>query len=121
DPGTYVQTGQWWLRRVEGLYFPRVSLAEFSRGVPPELCDLFYHANRTRSRDGRAEGLRKFCDTRLRLGQENWRSGSDHEANCDSANAGDNDGSGTAQRPALSATRKLRKAGDGNISPRAGR
>jgi len=23
DPGTYVRTGQWWVRRLEGLYFPR--------------------------------------------------------------------------------------------------
>jgi len=40
DPGTYVQTGQWWGRRLEGLYFPRVSLADFSRGVPPETAPL---------------------------------------------------------------------------------
>ncbi len=30
DPGTYVRTGQWWVRRLEGLYFPRVSLADFA-------------------------------------------------------------------------------------------
>ncbi len=35
DPGTYVRIGQWWLRRLDGLYSPRVSLADFSRGVPP--------------------------------------------------------------------------------------
>src|SRR6266498_4700811 len=27
-------------RRLEGLYFPRVSLADFSRGVPPEAAPL---------------------------------------------------------------------------------
>src|SRR5262245_61417766 len=31
DPATHAQTGQWWVRRVEGLYFPRVSLADFQR------------------------------------------------------------------------------------------
>jgi len=36
DPGTYVRTGQWWVRRLEGLYFPRVSLADFPQVAPPE-------------------------------------------------------------------------------------
>ncbi len=37
DPDTYVRTGQWWVRRLEGLYFPRVSLADFLRGAPPTI------------------------------------------------------------------------------------
>ncbi len=37
DPDTYVRTGQWWVRRREGLYFPRVSLADFLRGAPPTI------------------------------------------------------------------------------------
>ena len=36
DPDTYVRTGQWWVRRLEGLYFPQVTLADFPRSVPPE-------------------------------------------------------------------------------------
>ncbi len=36
DPGTYVRTGQWWVRQLEGLYFPRVSLADFPQVAPPE-------------------------------------------------------------------------------------
>ena len=32
DPGTHAQTGQWWIRRPHGLYFPEMSLAEFSQG-----------------------------------------------------------------------------------------
>jgi Lipase maturation factor len=31
DSATYARTGQWWVRRLEGLYFPRVSLADFQR------------------------------------------------------------------------------------------
>src|SRR6266536_401289 len=31
DSATYARTGQWWARRLEGLYFPRVSLADFQR------------------------------------------------------------------------------------------
>ncbi len=34
DPDTYVQIGQWWVRRLEGLYLPRVSLSDFSRDAP---------------------------------------------------------------------------------------
>jgi predicted DCC family thiol-disulfide oxidoreductase YuxK len=33
DPGT--PTGSWWVRRPAGLYFPQISLADFSRAVPP--------------------------------------------------------------------------------------
>jgi predicted DCC family thiol-disulfide oxidoreductase YuxK len=36
DPDTYARTGQWWVRRLEGLYFPQVTLADFPRSVPPE-------------------------------------------------------------------------------------
>ena len=30
DRRTHLQTGQWWVRRLEGLYFPQVSTADFS-------------------------------------------------------------------------------------------
>jgi hypothetical protein len=40
DPGTYARTGQWWGRRLEGLYFPQVTLADFHRAVPPETAPL---------------------------------------------------------------------------------
>jgi hypothetical protein len=29
DPGTRAQTGQWWVRRPQGLFFRPVSLADF--------------------------------------------------------------------------------------------
>jgi predicted DCC family thiol-disulfide oxidoreductase YuxK len=29
DRGTHAATGQWWVRRIEGLYFPEISLADF--------------------------------------------------------------------------------------------
>ncbi len=38
DRRTHLSTGQWWVRRPEGLYFPQVSTANFTRageGVPP--------------------------------------------------------------------------------------
>ncbi len=28
-------TGQWWVRRPEGLYFPEISLADFTQFVRP--------------------------------------------------------------------------------------
>ena len=31
DPQTMRATGQWWVRRLDGVYFPAVSLAEFER------------------------------------------------------------------------------------------
>jgi len=31
DSAAYARTGHWWVRRVEGLYFPRVSLGDFQR------------------------------------------------------------------------------------------
>jgi len=34
DRGTHIVTGQWWVRRLEGLYFPQVSLADFRQFVP---------------------------------------------------------------------------------------
>src|SRR6266699_4410545 len=34
------RTGQWWMRRLEGLYLPPVSLADFSRGAPPTIAPL---------------------------------------------------------------------------------
>ncbi len=34
DRGTHIVTGQWWVRRLEGLYFPQVSLADFRQSVP---------------------------------------------------------------------------------------
>jgi predicted DCC family thiol-disulfide oxidoreductase YuxK len=30
DPGVHAATGQWWVRRIEGLYFPETSLADFA-------------------------------------------------------------------------------------------
>ena len=33
DPGTHALTGQWWVRRLEGPYFPTVSLADFERAA----------------------------------------------------------------------------------------
>jgi predicted DCC family thiol-disulfide oxidoreductase YuxK len=35
DRGTHAMTGQWWVRRLEGLYFPEISLADFTQFVPP--------------------------------------------------------------------------------------
>jgi hypothetical protein len=35
DQRTHVLTGQWWVRRPEGLYFPQVSLADYSVNVRP--------------------------------------------------------------------------------------
>jgi predicted DCC family thiol-disulfide oxidoreductase YuxK len=37
DPGTRARTGQQWIRREAGLYFPQVSLAEFSHGPAPHV------------------------------------------------------------------------------------
>jgi hypothetical protein len=34
DPETHARTGQWWVRRLEGLYLPPVSLEDFSRARP---------------------------------------------------------------------------------------
>jgi hypothetical protein len=31
DPETHARSGQWWSRRLEGLYFPSASLADFAR------------------------------------------------------------------------------------------
>jgi hypothetical protein len=36
DRRTHILTGQWWVRRPEGLYFPQVSLADFERGTDRE-------------------------------------------------------------------------------------
>ena len=39
DRQTHMTTGQWWVRRPEGLYFPQVSLADFERasgGIPAQ-------------------------------------------------------------------------------------
>jgi predicted DCC family thiol-disulfide oxidoreductase YuxK len=39
DRQTHMTTGQWWVRRAEGLYFPQVSLADFERasgGTPAQ-------------------------------------------------------------------------------------
>ena len=36
DRRTHAQTGQWWVRRPEGLYFSQVSLADFERAQRPE-------------------------------------------------------------------------------------
>jgi hypothetical protein len=33
DQSTHAATGQWWVRRLEGLYFPEVSLADFRRAA----------------------------------------------------------------------------------------
>src|SRR6266700_3733774 len=33
DPDSYARTEQWWVRRLEGLYFPQVTLADFPRAV----------------------------------------------------------------------------------------
>jgi hypothetical protein len=33
DRRTHAATGQWWVRRPEGLYFPEVSLADFERAT----------------------------------------------------------------------------------------
>jgi predicted DCC family thiol-disulfide oxidoreductase YuxK len=35
DRGTHAMTGQWWVRRLEGLYFPEISLADFTQFVRP--------------------------------------------------------------------------------------
>jgi len=35
DRGTHAMTGQWWVRRPEGLYFPEISLADFTQFVRP--------------------------------------------------------------------------------------
>ena len=34
DPSTHAATGQWWVRRLEGWYFPQVSLADFGAADP---------------------------------------------------------------------------------------
>jgi hypothetical protein len=34
DWQTYARTGQWWVRRLEGLYFPQVSLDDFLQAAP---------------------------------------------------------------------------------------
>jgi hypothetical protein len=31
DPDVRAATGQWWVRRLDGVYFPEVSLADFAR------------------------------------------------------------------------------------------
>jgi predicted DCC family thiol-disulfide oxidoreductase YuxK len=36
DRLTHAGTGQWWVRRLEGLYFPQVSLADFRRAADSE-------------------------------------------------------------------------------------
>jgi hypothetical protein len=36
DRRTHIMTGQWWVRRPEGLYFPQVSLVEFERATDRE-------------------------------------------------------------------------------------
>jgi predicted DCC family thiol-disulfide oxidoreductase YuxK len=36
DADTYARTQQWWTRRLAGLYFPQVSLVDFSRSIPAE-------------------------------------------------------------------------------------
>jgi len=36
DPGTHALTGQWWTRRLQGLYFPQVSLGDFERAADRE-------------------------------------------------------------------------------------
>jgi len=36
DSDTYARTGQWWMRRLEELYFPQVTLADFPQVAPPE-------------------------------------------------------------------------------------
>jgi len=36
DRRTHTLTGQWWLRRPEGLYFPQVSMADFKRAPDGE-------------------------------------------------------------------------------------
>jgi predicted DCC family thiol-disulfide oxidoreductase YuxK len=36
DRRTHIVTGQWWVRRPEGLYFPQVSLADFERATDRE-------------------------------------------------------------------------------------
>jgi hypothetical protein len=33
DQATHAATGQWWVRRLEGVYFPEVSLADFKRAA----------------------------------------------------------------------------------------
>ena len=33
DRGVHAATGQWWVRRPEGLYFPEISLADFTQSV----------------------------------------------------------------------------------------
>ena len=35
DRSTHALTGQWWVRRLEGPYFPQVSLADFERAGAP--------------------------------------------------------------------------------------
>jgi predicted DCC family thiol-disulfide oxidoreductase YuxK len=35
DRGTHALTGQWWVRRLEGPYFPEVNLADFERAGDP--------------------------------------------------------------------------------------
>jgi predicted DCC family thiol-disulfide oxidoreductase YuxK len=35
DRGTFALTGQWWVRRLEGPYFPQVGLADFERAGGP--------------------------------------------------------------------------------------
>jgi predicted DCC family thiol-disulfide oxidoreductase YuxK len=33
DPRTHTETGQWWVRQPEGLYFPQVTLSDFGRAT----------------------------------------------------------------------------------------
>jgi Lipase maturation factor len=35
DPSTHRATGKWWVRKLEGLYFPTVSLIDFGRAASP--------------------------------------------------------------------------------------
>jgi len=34
DSHTYARTGQWWVRRLEGIYFPQVSVDDFLQAAP---------------------------------------------------------------------------------------
>jgi hypothetical protein len=36
DRRTHAATGQWWVRQLEGMYFPQVSLADFGRAADSE-------------------------------------------------------------------------------------
>jgi len=37
ERSTHAATGQWWVRQLEGMYFPRVSLADFGRAADSEV------------------------------------------------------------------------------------